>query len=381
MLTYSNRRMVAALYACVLLAASLAAAAASRREMDSPVVYSFCVNDTFPYFDDPIEDVLYVSYGNRVGAFFAPLGTLLWSTKVAISDIALEGPPKLHNGIVFAATFSGRVIALDARTGTWLVTYDFPSGSSLIGSRLAALNGVLFATTMNQQGAAFLNALTADSKLTLLWTTNLNLPSAGPPVVDAWGTVYVAPFEPAGPLTAVSGLTGKILWQATAASGVANFVGGLPAVRGRRLFFGAGTSYSNSNFSSIDTVTGSPTWTYQGLSRCTTGATTDDQGERVFFGQEGGHLFGLNASSGEQLWTTTFTEGVYDTPTFHKGKLYSFSIFQNIHVVEADTGVQSKVISGASCSCGSGTPQGLRLLKDYDMAIVTVGGCIVAMRL
>ena len=156
MLTYSNRRMVAALYACVLLAASSAAAAAPRREMDSPVVYSFCVNDTFPYFDDPIEDVLYVSYGNRVGAFFAPLGTLLWSTKVAISDIALEGPPKLHNGIVFAATFSGRVIALDARTGTWLVTYDFPSGSSLIGSRLAALNGVLFATTMNQQGAAFL---------------------------------------------------------------------------------------------------------------------------------------------------------------------------------------------------------------------------------
>jgi len=175
-----------------------------RSQVSSEVLTSAVISDGV---------VIVRSVDGRLSAFDSADGKRLWTYQLAVPSLSLHGlsRPVVEGGLVFAGFADGRLVALDLRDGheVWQLAVTIPQGRSElerladVDANLVQSDGVVFA-------AAYHGRLVAVNEKDgrLLWARDLSI-YRGLAVDDA--ALYVVDDEDA--VWAVSRRNGATLWK------------------------------------------------------------------------------------------------------------------------------------------------------------------------
>ncbi|MCK9596818.1 PQQ-binding-like beta-propeller repeat protein [Candidatus Pacearchaeota archaeon] len=242
---------------------------------------------TGDFFCSPViaEDIAYITnlYDNKIFAFNATYGTLLWDYTVVDALV----PPAVANNIVYVgAGTDGNFYALNATNGSLIWNYRDISGT---------------------------------------WRFE-----AAPVVV--YDTVYFAGFDdesPIGRVYALNATTGIHIW---------NYTGGVnifssPAVVNDFVYIGL----ENLTYA-LNATNGSQMWNY------TTGdqiySSPAVSNGIVYIGSTDDKIYALNATTGEKIWDyTTSADIPTSSPAVARDIVYIGNSFNNISAFNATTGV------------------------------------------
>lgn len=243
----------------------------------------------------------------HTGVFAEPAlqsyGGLAWRVQ---TGGAIRSTPVVAGGRLFIGSLDGHVYAFDPRTGREL--WRFRAAAAVDGSP-AVRGGTVYVT----DHASTLYALDAAAG-GLRWTvrTGPDLPfpwgfesgdlyASSPTIAD--GRVYFGAGD--GRVYAVDAETGAVEWRARTGGRVRS----TPAVNGGRVYVGSadGVVYA------LDAASGAPVWRHEtegtgldsgdfGYDRRTIQSSPAVSGGRLFVGARDGHLYALDAATGERLW-------------------------------------------------------------------------------
>jgi outer membrane protein assembly factor BamB len=226
----------------------------------------------------------------EVIAFSAGFGKIRWRKMIGPS----ESSPLVANGRVYVGDWTGRVYALDEKTGKTVWTYRtrnrIKSGVTLSGNRLYVGSYDHNVYALNARTGKLIWRTEAQERL-FGRATFYSTPAA------AYGRVYVGGTD--GKVYSFGAASGKIRW--THSTG--GFVYSSPAVWNRTVYAG---SYSG-RFYALDAATGDVTWRFKANGPIS-GSPTVMNGV-VYFATLKERTYALNARTGKVLWT--FPDGKY----------------------------------------------------------------------
>lgn len=237
----------------------------------------------------------------EVVAFSAGFGKIRWRKRIGPS----ESPPLVANGRVYVGDWTGRVYALDEKTGRTVWTYRtknrVKSGVTLSGNRLYVGSYDHHVYALNARTGRLLWKTEAKDRL-FGRATFYSTPAA------AYGRVYVGGTD--GKVYSFGATSGEIRW--TRSTG--GFVYSSPAVWNRTVYVG---SYSG-RFYALDAATGDVKWRFRGNGRIS-GSPTVMNGV-VYFATLRERTYALNARTGKVLWT--FPDGKYTPIVADRERVY-----------------------------------------------------------
>jgi outer membrane protein assembly factor BamB len=238
----------------------------------------------------------------KVIAFAAGFGKIRWQKTIAPS----ESSPLLVGNRVYVGDWSGRVWALDARTGR-TIWHRRPARGPIKGA-LAYAGGKLYVGSYD----GHVYCLGAQ-KGRLIWKANAQRRLYGrsrfysTPAV-AYGRVYIGSTD--GKVYSYGASSGKLRWS----HATGGYVYASPAVWNELVLVG---SYSK-RFYALDAATGDERWTFTANGKISGSATV--VGGVVYFATLAGRTYALNARTGKQLWT--YPDGSYTPVVAVKGRLF-----------------------------------------------------------
>lgn len=233
--------------------------------------------------------------------------------------------PVVADGVAYYTSTSGYMMAVDAATGEELWVSDLGAEYQIMGTP-AVYNGKIFVPfTTTAFPPYHFGALDAQTGQ-VVWTSSLSSDaSLGTPVV-ASGLVYVG--DAYGYVYAFDTDSGELIWRASA-TGPINM--GPSLVEGR-LMVGTGAGYLYAF-----NLSGGLEWSRL-LTGSLFGAPSGSFG-MVFVGSWDGYVYGLEADTGNIVWTRTLDDPVYyATPVVWNGAIYISDLFGSIHCMDALTG-------------------------------------------
>ena len=226
----------------------------------------------------------------QVVALDAETGKVRWKVKMAPT----ESSPLLAGGLVYVGDWSGKLYALNAKSGR--VVWTFQTGDKIKDGVAYAGGRVYFGSYDSHVYA--LNARTGK----LVWKTGAQqrLGSLGnfysTPAV-AYGRVYIGATD--GKMYSFGATSGKLRWS----HGTGSYVYASPAVWNRRVYAG---SYDGT-FYSFDAATGDVRWKFKTAGPISGSAVVING--VVYVACFGGRTYGLDARTGKVLWV--FRRGRY----------------------------------------------------------------------
>jgi outer membrane protein assembly factor BamB len=247
----------------------------------------------------------------------------------------LEFPPVIAYKRAYVANNSGRLFAINVRTGK--AKWSF-LGRRCTASSPAVANGIVYQAFMIRLPCSARGGHGADGELVALnartgkvrWRRRIG-PSETSPVV-AGGLVYVG--DSRGYVYAFRARTGRTRWAFRAADAVKGGV----AVSGHRLYVGAygGRLYA------LDARSGRLLWRSSSQNRLggrgNFYATPVAAHGRVYIGNTDGKMYSYGATSGHIRWSHQTGSYVYSSPAVWKQRVYAGSHDKNLYCFDAATG-------------------------------------------
>jgi len=242
-------------------------------------------------------DILW-SFGEEEGFFF--------TARIAMAAA---------DGLVFAETWDGMVVALDALNGTLVWTEsigDLPYGGTTVSG------GMIFATGVS--GRVFgLDEFTGDT----VWSQALDGATVGP-VLFAQDCVYVGTYG--GSMYCLDAGTGDVVWQ----------------VPGFYIIDYGGPAYDGSN---------------------------------IYFGSFNGAVYALDATDGSLVWQASVGAEIGNTVAYANGYVYGSNWGGSLFVIDADSGTVVETHSLLTASTSSpAISDGSLFIEDYDGNIYAFNG-------
>jgi len=243
----------------------------------------------------------------------SPELTRLWTVDIGKGNspkYRLTAEPVVANGLVYTLDSQSHLKA-HSLIGAEVWSRDLvpvsDSNADATGGGLAYADGVIYATT----GFGEVIAMSADTGAHL-WTQKLGAVAMAPPTVVGKHVYVVARDNKAWALNVKNG---RIVWNQQSAQADLGQVGGAaPAVAGRQVFL----PFSSGEMIAAFTNNGLRVWSVAisgsrlGLGRSSLGDITSDpvvSGARVYAANQSGRMTAVNSRSGERLWTSK--QGAY----------------------------------------------------------------------
>ncbi len=237
----------------------------------------------------------------EVIAFAAGFGKIRWRKRIGPS----ESSPLVANGLVYVGDWTGRVYALDEKTGRTRWSYRtggrIKSGLTLSGRRLYFGSYDHHVYALDARTGKLLWRTEAQRRLGRRGTF-YSTPAA------AYGRVYVGSTD--GRVYSFGATTGKVRWVHR----TGGYVYSSPAVWQKLVFAG---SYSRW-FYAFDAATGDVRWRWRAPGKIS-GSPTVVNGI-VYFSTLNERTFGLDARTGRRVWT--FPDGKYTPVVADAERLY-----------------------------------------------------------
>ena len=340
-----RKLIIGAALLAVLLAGAVAAYVFEKRYQSRDIVGSsteeFIASEpeTTPPPARPDEEVWpffgYDTERRKAPALFQqqPPYRAIWTFR---AHALLEFPPAIAYKRAFVANNSGRLFALDVRTGKVKWSYR---GRRCTASSPAVANEIVYQAFMNRPPCnarggrrgldgelVALNARTGKVR----WRRSIG-PSESSPLV-ANGLVYVGDWR--GNVHAFRARTGRMRWTFRARDDVKGGV----AVSGRRLYVG---SYDGHVYA-LDASTGRLLW--RGSAQARLGgrgnfySTPVAAYGRVYIGNTDGKVYSFGATSGHIRWSHHTGSYVYSSPAVWRQRVYAGSHDKYLYCFDAATG-------------------------------------------
>ncbi len=326
---------------CLMLAAANTSAQAQTSDAASNAAVAPSPADWTQFLRDnmqrwnPYETVLGV--GN-VGAL-----KVKWKSPVGTSQVS---SPVVVNGVAYASSTGGDIVAVNASTGAKLWSTNIPN---IDGLSPAVENGVFYIGSSDGHVYA-LNARTGAK----LWSyATSGFPVTSSPAV-ANGVVYVGSDNegsaPGNEFFALNASTGALIWSFSGVGPPTKFSS--PAVANGIVYVGATDLLDRTyELSAMNASTGGPLWSFQGLGSFGPPAVANGV---VYVGSQDDNLYALNATTGVKLWSYTTGGGLFGAPAVANGIVYVGSTDGSLYALNASTG--AKVWSYGGVSDGSSSP-------------------------
>lgn len=235
--------------------------------------------------------------------------TRLWSANIGTGNTTrtrLSSEPVVAAGMVYTMDANSRVMA-HSLIGAPVWSVDLTPGNDkageVSGGSLAFHEGVIYAGT----GFGELVALSAADG-TKRWTQKLNAPVTAAPTISG-GTAYVVSRD--NRAWAIRTSNGRVLWQQQSTSADAAIFGGAsPAIAGRYVIL----PFSSGELVAALTKNGLRIWSVavsgsrRGEGRSNIGDITGDPvvtSSRIYAANQAGRLTAMTRRDGERIWTAT----------------------------------------------------------------------------
>jgi outer membrane protein assembly factor BamB len=214
----------------------------------------------------------------------------------------IEFPPAVVDGLVLFGVNSGRVFALDSRTGR-ILWEDRVGGP--IASSPAIVGDTAYVTSMD----GYLTAYDVETgRRRWQFSTGGSPIESSPLVYD--GRVYFGAWN--GTVYAVDAARPRLIWSHR----MSDQVKGSAARAGERILIG---DYSG-RVSALDAATGGELWSYTGGQRFYGGPGVS--GNRMVIGDVGGAVIALDVRDGSELWRHSTGDWVYGSPAIADGRVF-----------------------------------------------------------
>jgi outer membrane protein assembly factor BamB len=301
--------------------------------------------------------IVYVgSLDNNVYALNSTTGASIWNyTTGDVAGSFISGifsSATVADGVVYIGSNDNNVYALNSTTGALI--WNYTTGSQ-VQSNPKVANGVVYIGS-NDDNVYALNSTNGD----LIWnyTTGDDVISV-PAVID--GVVYVGSYDYY--VYALNATNGSVLWKFETGGGVESSPTGSliwshttgtdrcvqasPAVAAGMVY--VASSYVgalNGNVSALDAVTGDLIWSYttDGLvvsspivanniiyfGSAYIGELAEEYSEFILTGRRG-TVYGLDATTGDLIWSYQTGGAVYSSPAIVNGVLYIGSMDRNVY--------------------------------------------------
>ncbi len=278
--------------------------------------------------------------------------------------IIVYGTPAAAEGMVYFGSYSGKVYALDARTGA--KKWEYPTGGAVIGSpviagdtlivtssdgKLYALDarsgGAKWAEPFATQGKIWADPVVANGKVyfgnfahqffavdlksgKLIWEREFKGAIASTPLV-AEGTVYIGSFE--GKLYALDAETGQPKWKEPFEA--KNWFWTRP------LFY-RGTIYVGSldhRVYALDAKTGKPKWPKPFETGGEIRSAPVIAGGVLIIASSDGKVYGLDPKTGMERWAPRdLLSPIFAYPWVNEDIVYIITQNNSLHAIKGETG-------------------------------------------
>jgi outer membrane protein assembly factor BamB len=254
-----------------------------------------------------VNGIVYLAtFDGKVNAYNDATGAILWSFQ---AGGVFQSSPAVANGIVYVGSGDSWLYALNATTGA--VLWNYLTRDDLSGSAPVVANGIVYIGSVDH----FLYAINATNGF-LVWK-KLTGQGVGSPVV-ANGVVYVGSSD--NRLYAFNATNGNMLWNHIIGAGGVG-AGAAPVVANGVVYIetNLGNVGSQSGtFFALDATTGAVLWTF-----LAGGGVTPALANGVVYMTSGdGRVYALDASTGTQLWATDNSNGFSSSPAIANGVVY-----------------------------------------------------------
>ena len=242
-------------------------------------------------------------------ALNARTGDVIWQY-VTSGSVDRDSDLVVGNGMLYVGSFSGQLEAVNAKTGAFVWSHEFPARPSA-----AVAGGVVYVSAGYD-----VYALDANTGATI-WDYNTGysyFPST-PVVVN--NVIYVGSGE--YHVLALNAKTGTLIWTA-ATDGM---VSSSPAVANGVVYVASQTSYQSGSVIALKASTGEQIW-LTGIG----GASSPIVANGVVYAGEHGHgVHALDAKTGAPLWLYVTGDEVDSSPVVANGVLYVTSEDYNLY--------------------------------------------------
>ena len=306
-----------------------------------------------------VGDILVASAGRSIiTGLNKHSGKLLWETQIheSLPDYAMGRALTTHGELVYVATLLGKVIAVNAVTGSIVWEFTVPAKSGVYHSP-SIFEGVLYLATtrfslenlfypeLENEYNAFINSNTSRLAIAIdaltgdaLWEVETGFRVFSAPLVTEQ-MVYIPAYD--GYVVAYDRQTGAEIWT--------TFLGGVvsatPCLLGHRLFVGAfvrdpaSGDPVNGTVISLSATTGEILWVSDTFGAFQSNPVCLRDTNRVLLGSEDSALRSFNASTGEEVWVYDSGAPIrHTTPLLHEGSVYVGSTDGALHSVSEEGG-------------------------------------------
>ncbi|MBI4340566.1 MAG: PQQ-binding-like beta-propeller repeat protein [Chloroflexi bacterium] len=238
----------------------------------------------------------------------------------------LYGTPALSGGVLFVPGYDGRLYALDAAdlSERWRYPNDASHLGEIVGGVTVAKGLVLFGSS-----DGYVRALRASNGLPE-WEFKTGKKVWSAPAVDG-EMAYVTSLN--HKLYALNLLTGLPVWRAPFEADGAIVT--TPLVDQGKVFFGS----LDRHVYAVDTGTGMETWRFEGDGWFWSSLISD--GQRLYAATTRGMLYALDINAGRSVWTFNLQHPVLSTPVLVEGNVVIGSDGGQLHVLAAENGAQA----------------------------------------
>ncbi|GEM_PF-4490669 len=253
----------------------------------------------------------------------------------AQSSSAIYGTPAISDGIVYSASYNGKVYAFDASDGAqkWVYPPDKKALKPIVSGPVVASGIVAFGDT---DGKIYgLSAADGTEK----WV----FPTQG----KAWATpatqngiLYVPSLD--GHVYALKASDGSPVWTSNRVGGIA----ARPALSATTVYVG---SLDNKLYA-FDKATGNMKWVFPGGNFFWAGPVLNDS--LVIAANTEGKVYGINAETGQQawVWASPGQTSISSTPTIVNGLVAVGSLDGKINIIDTAKGqpVRDSIATGTT---------------------------------
>ncbi len=247
----------------------------------------------------------------------------------------LEFPPVVAYKTAYIANNSGRLFALNVRTGK--ARWSYP-GRRCTASSPAVAAGVVYQTFMNRPPCNARGGQGLDGQVVALdartgkvrWRRAIGPSESSPAVAN--GIVYFGDWR--GNVYALDARTGRTRWRVRVGGEVKAGV----AISGDRLYVGA----YDGHLYAFNVRTGRRFWRSSAQDRLggrgNFYATPTVAYGRVYVGNTDGKVYSYGATSGKLRWSRSTGSFVYSSPAVWKLRVYAGSHDEHLYCLDAATG-------------------------------------------
>jgi outer membrane protein assembly factor BamB len=294
--------------------------------------YEFNVMDNSTYASPTVVNgVVYVgSLGNDFAALYANNGTPLWTYQ---TDGDIHSSAAVVNNVVYFTNYGNKLYALNAATGSLIFTANIGAPGH---SSPAVAEGYVYVGSDNGRVYAF-DAVTGAAKpgwngQTNTTPTATNTMHSSPAVVD--NIVYIGNEN--GKVYALFTDNGTEYWNRT----LGDTIYASPSVVDGIVYVGSTPSVGSTNpgnLSALSATTGAPVWAEPfytfGYGIHSGTAVADGV---VYFGDDRGVLWAVNAYTGAQNWYYETGANIYSSPAVANDRLYFGSYDGKVYCLDVN---------------------------------------------